>query len=154
MDSSSSPKNDRNRGKPGSRWRLPVGVARTLFVLFGLLPTLGTATWATWARMAREPSRYEAWLGARLGLEVALFTLEHPRPGAERIGRAELLDPETGTLLARAENIQVTRDAETIELACESLFLPRQHLMELWQLLHDRATSRTTSATTPGSNHR
>ncbi|MEM8678523.1 MAG: hypothetical protein AAGF97_04115, partial [Planctomycetota bacterium] len=136
------PKNDSapiQLARPRPARALPLSVARTLFVVFALVPVVGTATWATWRQVSQQPSRYEDWLGARLGLEVVLHKLQQPQPGRERIDRAELLDPESGNLLGQAEGLRVTHTRDTVEVECEAIFIPRHQVMPLWRLLHDRA---------------
>lgn len=89
--------------------------------------------------MTLDARAYEDWLGARLGLEVSISDLQHAAPGTDRLTQADLLDGETGLLLARAENVTSRKTADGVDLHCESIFIPRSRLMALWQLLHVRA---------------
>ena len=119
--------------------RLPRFVARSLFVVFALCPLLGTAAWATWRHVTLGTEDYQAWLGARLGLEVTLSQVTHATPSADRLDQAELLDPETGHLLARLKDVTIRTSPERITITGASLLAPRDRLLALWRLLHDRA---------------
>lgn len=73
---------------------------RRLFGLGCLAPTLAVLVLCAWLSSDRYRQRHEAALSARVGLEVRLAAVEHPRPGEVRYRGLEVYDADGQRRLA------------------------------------------------------
>lgn len=81
---------------------------RTAFVLVCLAPLVAIGGLGAFQRMPVETALHQRQLGEQLGLRAKIARVEHPRPGVTRYVGLELADPETGQVVFRAKQVELT----------------------------------------------
>ena len=81
---------------------------RTAFVLVCLAPLVAIGGLGAFQRMPLETALHQRQLGEQLGLRAKFARVEHPRPGVTRYVGLELADPETGQVVFRAKQMELT----------------------------------------------
>ncbi len=77
-----------------------------LFALVGLVPTAGLLGWAAWVHSPWYAAGHAERLAWRLGLEVVLDRVRHPRPGVTIYEGLELREPANGQPLVRCQRLE------------------------------------------------
>jgi len=77
-----------------------------LFVLVCVLPTAALVGWAAWTGSPWYVAGHADRLGWRLGVQVVLAGLRHPRPGLTVYEGLELRDPVTGRPMLRCAQLE------------------------------------------------
>lgn len=96
-----------------------IRVARMVFLLAGLLPCLALVAWAVHLRSAghREALRLD-WQ-TRIGLPLAIDSVQHPRPGVVRAFGCRLTGPDGGIIVLPA--VEIESSATEVRLRIERL---------------------------------
>lgn len=103
--------------------RRPVCLA--IFFLACVLPTLCVFAWGVSRSGPWHASNQAKRLGQRLGVEVSLEAVLHPRPGVVVYKNLELSNPETGATMLHCDRLRAewTRSDETTESGMPCLVL-------------------------------
>jgi len=81
-------------------------MALTVFVGLAIVPTAGVLAWGVARRLPSHVAAEAEALARRLGLDVALADVEHPRPGAVRYHGVELTNPENHRTILRCRRLE------------------------------------------------
>lgn len=127
------------------------GLCVVLFLLLGAVPTIAVGLWCLGRHRPERAAAEADRLGAQLGLRVTLGAVEHSRPGVVRYRNVQLLDPETGRLVARCDTIdaswqQTSGRFPALRLEPVGLELALEQREELLRLYAQVTQSRTVLA--------
>jgi hypothetical protein len=81
---------------------------------------------------------YETNLSRRFGLDFRLSDLDYPRPGAIGLKDVQLVDPETGRLVAQLDRVKVNRGADAMLISADRLTIASDWLGPLAELVDER----------------
>ncbi len=124
-------------------------LCRSIFLLLCLVPLMGTVTWAAWRHFTLDAEAYRQWIGGQLGLDVRISAVVQAAPGTTRLEDLNVLDPESGKLVARCKSIVVRRGDRVRGIHLSSTHVQPGQFGRLLELLHNRLLRQKSLLQTP-----
>lgn len=116
-------------------------ICRAVFLSCCLAPTMLVGAWGVVlhspGHRAERAAAWERALAARLGLAVRVEREERHRDGSTSLGRVELVEQDTGELVAAAEDVRVRTDG-AILCQCGEIEVQWARLPRLWEVVDGR----------------
>lgn len=124
-------------------------LSRAAFVLLCPLPTTLLLAYVLWLRTPGYREAEAREISQAAGMDVTLDALLHPRPGHTRLSTLRILDPETGTLVARVRELEIASSRGRTLLAASQPEIQSGHLETIWRRAEERLLRGTLDLSNP-----
>lgn len=110
-------------------------LCRILFVAGCIVPTLAVTAYAVWLRTPAYRTAQSKMLSTATGVQFSLDALLHPRPGQTRLSNVAVHDPETGRLVAQIDELELTRQGESIAIVARRPTVHGENITDIFERL-------------------